>query len=156
MATTHSESLILQFATEILNRQINPTIPHHLRTFRCYFGVSPFVAGCILDRLNDQQLCGMSASDIRHLLWALLFLKVYSFEEVMACLVGYSPKTYRQHVWSMINKLASLSVVSSTSTEYDGARCSIVAFAACAHVPFFSSHRYDGRIDTSTTMALVA
>jgi len=117
---THSESLILRFAAEILSRTINPRVPHHLRTFRCYFGVSPFIAGCILDRLNDQHLCTLSAADIRHLLWALLFLKVYSFEEVMARLVGYTPKTYRQHVWSMLDKLAALSIVSTERVSAHG------------------------------------
>ena len=125
--------------------------------FKCYFGVSPFIAGCILDRLNDEHLCFQNASDVRHLLWALLFLKVYSFEEVLARLVGYTPKTYRQHVWSMLKNLAALSVV-STGTEYVGGRTS-VAFAAHSHscsFPFFFTCRYNGRIDISIAMDLDA
>ena len=156
---THSESLILQFAAEILNKQINPKVHHHLRMFKCYFGVSPFIAGCILDRLNDQHLCFRSASDVRHLLWALLFLKVYSFEEVLARLVGYTPKTYRQHVWSMLKNLAALSVVSTIQYEYvgDGRRRPSPLLLALKHLPLFStSCRYSGRTDISIAMDLDA
>jgi hypothetical protein len=52
--------------------------------------------------LDDDVAKGITASSARprHLLWALVFLKVYASEDVHCCLVGYvDAKTYRKWAW---------------------------------------------------------
>lgn len=50
-----------------------------------------------------------SAADLTHLLWALVFLKVYSTEEVHCRIVGWpSPKTFRKWSWYFVGKIAEL------------------------------------------------
>jgi len=43
-----------------------------------------------------------------HLLWALLFLKVYGKETTNAALCKCSDRTFRKHVWKMIYDLSDL------------------------------------------------
>jgi hypothetical protein len=45
----------------------------------------------------------------KHLLWGMLWMKVYSTEEVHCCIVGWpDPKTFRQWSWYFIKKIADL------------------------------------------------
>lgn len=44
----------------------------------------------------------------KHLLWALMFLKVYGTEHVLAGKIGVDEATYRNHVWTVVKAIASL------------------------------------------------
>lgn len=78
------------------------------RRFRACFGVSPDVCSAIWSRLGSKKL---ENCDPIHLLWCLLFLKVYSTEDVLATIAGVDRKTYRKWTWPMITALSNLNMV---------------------------------------------
>ena len=43
-----------------------------------------------------------------HLLWALLFLKVYSMEAVLSGMIGINEDNYRKWAWHLIDKVSYL------------------------------------------------
>ena len=67
------------------------------RKFRAFFGTSPIVCITIWDMLLIHR---PKKSKPDHLLWALMFLKQYNIESVMAALTGVSEKTFCK--WSLI------------------------------------------------------
>jgi hypothetical protein len=42
-----------------------------------------------------------------HLLWTLMFMKVYGTELVLCTIAGADPKTYRKWVWRVLNSIAN-------------------------------------------------
>ena len=50
-----------------------------------------------------------SGGKVQHLLWALVFLKVYSTEEIHCAIVGWpTTKTFRKWSWYFVKKVAAL------------------------------------------------
>ena len=87
---------------------------HHYtfsRRFVAHFGISLDACSQLWKELTEKQLLPREAQH-RYLLWALLFLKTYSTEEINASLVGVSPKTFRNWVWKMVCGLSNLNKVS--------------------------------------------
>ena len=85
--------------------------------FRYLFGVSADTCSVIWN------LCDFPpGTEPKHLLWALLFLKVYGKESTMVTIVGGpTRKTFRKWVWLVIGGIASMvpSVVSSNDDDDD-------------------------------------
>jgi hypothetical protein len=82
------------------------------RKFKANFGCSLQVASKIwilLDVLNE----GPRGGQVKHMLWALMFLKVYATEEVLADKTGVHRDTYRKWVWLFVPRIASIEVVSN-------------------------------------------
>ena len=82
------------------------------RDFRSRFGCSPVVCGMIWVQ------CKFMETHIKpkHLLWSLMFLKVYGTEKVMTNSAGLSDrKMFREKIWPIIEKISSIqkSVVSN-------------------------------------------
>ena len=76
--------------------------------FRSIFGASSEVVADIWNRIEAKENLERGA-DIDHLLWALVFLKVYSTEEVHCAIVGWpSTKTFRKWSWYFVEKIAGL------------------------------------------------
>ena len=80
-------------------------------TFRGFFGASISVITHIWNRLqpfiDDEHAA--SSHHPRHLLWSLVFLKIYSTEEVHCRIVGWpAPKTFRKWSWYFVGKIAQL------------------------------------------------
>ena len=47
--------------------------------------------------------------EVLHLLWSLVFMKVYPLQQVMCTLINVlDPKTFRGRVWKMIEAVANL------------------------------------------------
>ena len=67
--------------------------PQYFMQFRSFFGVSPSVGGIFLAKLNPQREKRVHPL---HLLWALMFLKVYATEVVISSLANVDFKTYRK------------------------------------------------------------
>ncbi|KAF0707704.1 hypothetical protein AaE_013498 [Aphanomyces astaci] len=79
-----------------------------LRRYRAVFGISPgstSVAWSLTDATRP------STSRPKHLLWCLMFLKVYASEGVHCCLSGADEKTFRKWVWLWVDLLANLRVI---------------------------------------------
>ena len=73
--------------------------------FQASFGVSSKVASIVWRKITHSD--GPSLDPI-HLLWALLFLKVYPNERVLSGIVGADRKTVRSWVWHFIYLMAAL------------------------------------------------
>jgi len=94
-------------ANRIMSRNANGSDAVRLRRFRAHFGASPEVVTALWNRLDilDRVPAGGGP---QHLLWCLLFMKVYSTEEVLASIVGTSEKTFRKWVWLFVYAVSSL------------------------------------------------
>lgn len=72
------------------------------RKFRALFGCSTEACQDLWKITFGYQKVGTQP---KHLLWALLQLKVYATEDVLAALIGCDRKTFRKWVWPMIRAI---------------------------------------------------
>ena len=76
-------------------------------TFRSFFGASVSIVTLLWNMLVP--LIDQRGAAPKHLLWALVFIKVYSTTAVHRRIVGWpDPKTYRKWSWYFLKKIASL------------------------------------------------
>jgi len=94
------------------------------RRFRKFFGISAAVTMILWDLLVEHNLLPPKGK-IKHLLWSLYVLKIYSNEEPTCAVLGGSkgaidPKTMRHWVWAFIRAIAKLGpvVVSASTPTY--------------------------------------
>ena len=80
------------------------------RRFRSFFGVTPHVCTVISQKILIERSILVVPE---HLLWSLLYLKIYVNEHVLASMAGVDEKTYRGHVRETIFQISSLQCVSS-------------------------------------------
>jgi len=101
-------------AGNMLGLVFDPGIQDHLERFKAHFGVSIFVVHVVWERLLVEDLLPTRHGGARpiHLLWALLFLKVYSTENVLSTMAQTTRKTFREWVWAMLEALSNMDVVS--------------------------------------------
>ena len=80
------------------------------RRFKALFGVDTETCAVLWD-----ELLSTMPDDSRpiHLLWCLLFIKVYGTEDVKSVITGAHPKTFRKWVWSFFDAISKLKTVSS-------------------------------------------
>jgi hypothetical protein len=84
------------------------------RQFKALFGTTAQVCVTLWELMSPETSMPKNARP-KHLLWALLLLKVYGTETVLSSLVGgTTEKTYRKWAWCFIEGIAKLesSVVS--------------------------------------------
>jgi hypothetical protein len=86
------------------------TVPR--RTFLAIFGVSAYVCSIIWEYLIEEPRRLRGAKPI-HLMWALMFLKLYNIEETNAIICQCDVQTFRKWVAIVMRALASLDVVSA-------------------------------------------
>ena len=77
-----------------------------MRRYKASFGVTPEITQVLWESLEGIEM--KEKPMIKHLLWALLFLKVYSSEEVLSSMAETTEKTYRKWVWIILDKLNEL------------------------------------------------
>ena len=77
-----------------------------VRRYKASLGVTPEITQVLWESLEGIEM--KEKPNIKHLLWALLFLKVYSLEEVLSSMAETTEKTYRKWVWIIVNKLDEL------------------------------------------------
>lgn len=73
--------------------------------FRSHYGTSPGVCAILW---NDIKPVLPGYLQFTHLLWALMFLKVYASESVLASKIGVVEDTYRDKIWPIVKAIASL------------------------------------------------
>jgi hypothetical protein len=81
--------------------------PGSMRHFKAAFGVSPFMCSVMWNYMDDQENLPHRAQP-KHLLWTLLFLKLYNSENVLCSLCECDEKTFRKWVWLMLPAIGSL------------------------------------------------
>jgi len=90
---------------------IDTEVAWHMRKFRAFFGVSPYLICCLWQQLFAAQLLGEDDQP-KHLMWMLLWLKVYATEEALTNIAGCkSEKTFRKWVHIYLVRVGSLDVV---------------------------------------------
>ena len=88
------------------------------RRFRSLFGIAPRVCSRVWSLVGSQL---PKRASPQHLLWALLFLKIYASESVNAVLSKADEKTFRKWQCIFVKKIASLQVVSRCNFIFQGA-----------------------------------
>jgi hypothetical protein len=78
------------------------------RRFRSFFGTSPLVCSIVWAHLEDKP----QGFKPLHLLWGLTFLKRYDIESGNRALMGCDEKTLRKWIWTAIELIANLKIVS--------------------------------------------
>lgn len=88
-------------------------------TFRAFLGAPIAVITDIWNRIEANLDTGAMP---KHLLWMLVFIKVYSTELVHCSIVGWiHPQTYRKWTWYMLEKVAELKhTVIKLDNRFDG------------------------------------
>jgi len=119
--TTASGSLsldeIMTVARDIQNRgsrRVGAKVVED-RLFKEYFGVSVAVVLAVWKLLEEHDLVPKNG-EIKHLLWTLVFLKVYPKQGPVCSIVGgtkgaVDPKTFRKWVWKFIFNIELLDEV---------------------------------------------
>lgn len=112
---TYGEDSIDNMASPYLFRVIGEGILHRSgneRSFVALFGIRPFMI-YQLWRLIDEDQRTMEGGMIapKHLMWALLFMRHYNTEEVLASMVGVTEKTLRKWVWIAVDRISRLQLV---------------------------------------------
>ncbi len=77
----------------------------NIRRFKSHFGTTPGSCAYIWQEIekHDENL------KYFHLLWALLFLKLYDSEEVLSGMVGgVDEKTFRKYIWIILKSFKTL------------------------------------------------
>ena len=78
-----------------------------IRKFRAHFGTTPQICEKLWKMLDPCDQINERAK-LKHLLWALLFMKIYGTESVLSSLVGVSEKTFRKWVWLFVEAISYL------------------------------------------------
>lgn len=82
----------------------------HARRFRSLFGASPSVCSQLWALLAATR---PASSKPVHLLWAMMFLKIYGSEHVHASLASVDEKTLRKWIWIFVILISRLPLVRS-------------------------------------------
>jgi len=78
------------------------------RKFASFFGTTPFICSMLWAYLEPCQNFPRNVQPV-HLLWALMFLKVYATEPVHCSLAGgVDEKTFRKWSWMFVHGIADL------------------------------------------------
>jgi hypothetical protein len=119
---------VFRLGKELMNRSRNPLGSMHKggtedRRFREFYGVSAGTALDTWNRLSEQDLTPAGGKFI-HLLWTLMFFKLYGIETDLCAHAGgiygaIDKKTFRKWTWPMAEALAELeySVVSACNSS---------------------------------------
>ena len=84
------------------------------RQFIAFFGCSPRVCAAIWNRI--ERLSPSRLFTPGRLLWTLMFLKLYSCEDVLATIAGCTRFCFRKWVWYGIDLLCDLDLVSRSAS----------------------------------------
>ena len=103
------EAYILKIGLEIMCRESNGgAVETADRRFREVFGCGVAVVLMIWQML-DPESTASAATSVSHMLWALMFLKVYAKESTLSAMAGgVDEKTFRRWAWAFVRAIASL------------------------------------------------
>ena len=97
-----------------------------VRQFRAFFGTSPANVAIAWNRLAPFiQPEYHHTAQPRHLLWGLMFMKLYNSSSVLASFAGVSEKTFQEWQWQAVGWLADLEYY-CVSTAINQAFCNLL------------------------------
>ena len=95
---------VFKIGREIMGRESTQATMTEDCRFQELFGCGPGVAlkvwNLIFEVFPDESII--------HMMWALMFLKMYGKESAMSSMAGVDEKTYRKWVWIFVFKIADL------------------------------------------------
>ena len=96
-----------RLASDIVGKDLRRMAPKSCnRKFRSFFGASSKVCALLWHFVD---LSEYPSAAPKHLLWALLFMKIYSTEDIHASMAGgVDPKTFRKWTWIVVRAIADL------------------------------------------------
>ena len=100
-------AMVATAAQPLIRRAVDVERVTHLRLFSEHFCISPWVTACVCNRLVEHDFLPAKANP-KHLLWTLLFMKVYATEQVLATICECNAETFRIWVRSMLDGLGLL------------------------------------------------
>lgn len=124
MVAETTKERLAEVAADVLqypnNRRWNEAAEE--RRFRAHFGCSIVVATDVWNRIAPNLHSGCQE---KHLLWSLVFIKIYGSEDVHCRIVGWpDPKTFRTYSWYILEKISNLKdeviVLDNRFEGYDG------------------------------------
>ena len=97
----------LEFGDSIINRAHSGKGSRGISNIRYlrHFGIDQFLTAEVWDTIFVKRSTKISTTlriQPYHLLWALLFLKIYATESVLATMTGSDEKTFRKYVWNIL------------------------------------------------------
>lgn len=105
-AAVSAETFVLQ-ARLILGHRCNTSPATEDRRFRANFGTTPAICAILWGMISPNETMPKGVKYF-HLLWALMFLKLYASEHVLSGIAKCDEKTYRKWTWLFIMALADL------------------------------------------------
>ena len=80
--------------------------------FRALYGTYPLIAAILWYEISVAHpwMQRQNRCQSEHLLWALLFLKTYTTENLLSVVIGRDKKTYRKWVWFILEGLSRMSL----------------------------------------------
>ena len=101
---------ILKAGREIMCQSLSSATMTEDCQFHEVFGCRPLVALALWSLMFAESM--VRNASIVHMLWALVFLKVYSKETTMSSMAGgIDEKTYQKWVWQLVSLIADLEPV---------------------------------------------
>ena len=97
-----------QFGSDMANSSPCLSTLSECKRFRALFGVAPNICALLWDLLSHRR--PISSRPV-HLLWPLLFIKVYGSENTHRAIAGVDAKTFRKWSWCFVHLLADLQIV---------------------------------------------
>lgn len=135
MAAVTDAKTVMNVARDVLGIPRDKKVSEKVedRRVRSFFGAPAPVIAELWNRIQpliDEQ--SRKAAMLKHLLWALVFIFVYSTEEVHCRIVGWpDPKTYRKWSWYMLRKIAALKddviCLNNRFLQYDGTTSCLIS-----------------------------
>lgn len=105
-----SDQMFIKCAETIMNKSTDLSTQSTVRRFKSLFGICPMSCAVLWESLS-------SSSNFKghphHVLWGLMFLKIYGTEHVHASLAGCHEDTFRKWTWHFIEIVSSMNTVSS-------------------------------------------
>ncbi|KAG9414550.1 hypothetical protein AC1031_007957 [Aphanomyces cochlioides] len=128
MSTSAHQALLGQITYEasfIQRREVSCVSTTCLRRLQALFGVSrPIVARIWMLAHQESE-----STEVKHLLWALMFMKQYSSEADHASIAGVDEKTFRKWCWFWIEKMSCLESIDWDS-RFDGSNNGATMFVS--------------------------
>ena len=109
MSHVSGETFIGLASTMLPQIKITLTTNTIQRRFKSSFGVPPDICVILWRHIFNHV---MSCTIPIHLLWALLFLKLYNNLDTNSSIAGVDQKTFQKHTWDIIRALSSIDIVS--------------------------------------------
>ena len=97
----------------IINQTSTGSVTTQFCCFKAHFGIDWIVCAklwvLLLPLFSDNSYT-LAGAKMVHLLWTLMFLRLYDTEDILAARVGVVEKTYRKWVWLFIDLISYLEV----------------------------------------------